>query len=477
MSEIGQVDLRMRTALRRLDEAGRLLKIESRVDPILEIAGAVVKLDGGPAMLFEDVAGYDVPVFANAVASNENVLAVFGHDMAGVRQIMSRGLTKSIKPVMVDSGPSQEEVITSGIDLEKLMPILKHADGDGARYITSGVVIAKDPETGARNCSFHRFQVIGPNIALPQLDLGRHLRAIYYKAQEMKRDVEIAVCLGSDLSMHFAAIAMGAEVPLGRDELEIAGGFRGAPLPLVKCKTVDLEVPAEAEFILEGKMSTSESIDEGPFVEFVGYYAEVDPAPITTFSCVTHRRDPIYYPIVGVEKLIMRKFMMEAALLRSMQAVSSTILDVEMTRGGLYRFHLVVQVKKSRAADEGMQRNAALAAITGLKDLDCVILVEDDIDIRDPNDVEYAIATRLDASRGLITLPGFRTHEYLVDASDHGVRTKMIIDTTRPFKEGGYERRVEFMNVDVNGYKSRQTPDPRLMERILGGRTLSGFKA
>jgi len=467
----GTVDLRLRTALQRLDAAGRLLKIESRVDPILELAGIALKLDAGPGLLFTDVAGYDMPVFLNAIASNENVLAVFDTDMAGVRQVMGRGLTHSMKPVMADSGASQEEVIDSGIDVERMIPILKHADGDGGRYISSGVVIAKDPQTGAHNCSFHRFEIIGPNQALVQLDNGRHLRALWQKAKDAGLPhLPVAICLGSDLSLNLAALAMGSEVPLGRDELEIAGGFRGAPLPLVKCKTIDVEAPADAEIIIEALISTTEEIEEGPFVEFIGYYSEVDPAPLVTFQCVTHRRDPIYYPIVGVEKLTMSKLVREASVLRAMKAVYPGVIDCEMTRGGLHRFHLVVSVRKARAGDEGMQRNAALAAITALKDLDCIILVDDDIDIRDPHDVEFALATRLKGSDSLVIMPGFRTHEYLVDAAKSGVRTKIIMDTTRPFKEGGYERRVEFMEVDINNYSRRQEPDPALIERLLHGR-------
>jgi 2,5-furandicarboxylate decarboxylase 1 len=465
------VDLRLRTALQRLDAAGRLLKIETPVDPILELAGVAMKLDAGPALLFENVIGYDVPVFANALASNENILTVFDADVAGVREVMGRGLTQPHKPVMADVGPCQDEAIESGIDVTKLLPILKHAEGDGGRYLSSGVVLAKDPQTGLRNASFHRFEIIGPNQALIQLDNGRHLRAIWQKAQEMGLDkIDVAICLGADLSVNLAALAMGSESPFGRDELEIAGGFRGAPLPLVKCRTFDGEVPAEAEVIVEAEISTREQIDEGPFVEFIGYYSEVDPAPLVTFKCVTHRRDPIYYPIIGVEKLTMSKLMRETAVLRTMRNVYPGVLDCEMTRGGLHRFHLVASVRKARSADEGLQRNAAIAAITALKDLDCIILVDDDIDIRDPHDVEFALATRLRGADSLVLMPGFRTHEYLVDAADHGVRTKLIMDTTRPYREGGYERRVQYMAVDVDAYKRRQEPDPDLIDRLLHGK-------
>jgi 2,5-furandicarboxylate decarboxylase 1 len=467
------VDLRLRTALQRLDAAGRLMKVQSRVDPILELAGVVMQMDAGPAFLFEDVAGYDVPVFVHALACTENVLAVFDMDMAGVRQVMSRGLSKSIKPVMADQGPSQECVVDSGIDVERLLPILKHSAGDGGRYITSGVVIAKDPDTGARNCSFHRLEIIGPNQALVQLDSGRHLRTLWQKAADKGLpSLPVAICLGSDLAVNLAAVAMGAQVPLGRDELEIAGGFRGAPVPLVKCKTIDLEVPAEGEAIIEAQISTTEELTEGPFVEFVGYYSEVDPAPLVTFQCITHRRDPIYYPIFGVEQLTMGKLMREAAVLEAMKAVFPTgVLDCELTRGSQHRFHLVVQIRKSRASDEGMQRNAALAAITALKDLDCITLVEEDINIRDPNDVEFALATRFDASRDLVMMPGFRTHEYLTDAAIDGVRTKIILDATRPYREGGYERRVEFMQVNLDRYEKSQAPAPEVVDRVLRGRT------
>jgi len=465
----GPLDLRLRTALQRLDDAGRLMKVRSRVDPILELAGIVMKMDAGPAFWFDDVAGYDVPVFVHALACEDNVLAVFGRDRDGVRAAMGRGLSHSIKPVMADTGPSQDEVIDSGVDVERLLPILKHSETDGGRYITSGVVIAKDPDTGARNCSFHRFEIIGPNQALVQLDNGRHLRALWQKAMDRGLpSLPVAICLGSDLSVNLSALAMGSEVPLGRDELEIAGGIRGAALPLVKCKTIDLEAPAEAEVIIEAQISTTEQITEGPFVEFIGYNSEVDPAPLVTFQCITHRRDPIYYPIFGVEQLTMGKLMREATVLKAMQSVFPGVLDCELTRGSQHRFHLVVQVKKTRPGDEGMQRNAALAAITALKDLDCITLVEEDINIRDPHDVEFSLATRFDASRDLVLMPGFRTHEYLSDAADHGVRTKMILDTTRPFRESGYERRVQFLDVNMADYEMSQVPDPSRLESRPG---------
>ena len=154
---------------------------------------------------------------------------------------------------------------------------------------------------------------------------------------------------------------------------------------------------------------------EGPFGEFVGYLSPADPAPVLEVTALTHRSKPIYHAINGYgrETVMLRKYVLEASLLKVLQAAVPIVTDAEMTAGGLHRFHAVVQVKKTAPKHEGLQRNAILAAFAALKDLDLVIVVDDDIDIRDPVDVEYALATRMEASRDLFTVPGARGHEYV----------------------------------------------------------------
>ena len=460
MGEIGPVDTRFRTALNRLDRAGRLLKVHSRLDPHLEVAGLMHRCDGDLAMLFERVGDYAVPFCANFLVSLANVEVVFEQDLTGIRACMERGLAGSLKPRIVENGPCQEVVVTREIDLERMFPVLFHALGDRAKYITGGVVIARDPEMGVHNASIHRLCLLGGDRAAIKLDWGRHLRSLYEKAQQKKAPLEIAVVIGGDLALTYAAATMGLQVPLERDELEVASSLKGEPLQLVPCHSVQLAVPAESEIVLEGEISPDQFVEEGPFIEFLGLHSGVGPSPVVRFKAVTHRRNPIYYGICGSETTVLRKFTLEAAILRTLRAAVPMVRDVNLTDGGLNRFHLVISVHKEKPEDEGFQRNAIFAAVTALKDLDMVIVVDDDIDIHNPKDVEYALATRMEASRDFFQLPGARGHEY-VPVSNLGIRTKVGIDATVPVAEQGRFRRVAFKEVDLNDYEHSLAPMDR----------------
>ena len=457
MGDLGPVDTRFRTALQRLDQAGRLLKVHSHLDPYLEVTGLMHRYDGDLAMLFEHVGEYPIPVCANFLASLANVKAVFDLDLAGIRASMERGLAGSVKPRVVQDGPCQEVVVTRGIDLEEMFPVLFHAHGDAGKYITGGVIISKDPHTGIHNASIHRLLLLGGDRASIKLDWGRHLRALYEQAQAEKRPLEIAVVIGGDLALTYAAATMGAQVPLEQDELDIASALKGEPLEVVPCRTVNLAVPAESEIVLEGEILPDQFVQEGPFIEFIGLHSEVGPSPVVRFKAVTHRHQPFYYAICGRETTVLRKFTLEASLMRTLRAAVPIVRDVNLTDGGLNRFHLVVSVHKAKPEDEGYQRNAIFAAVTTVKDLDLVIVVDDDINIHDPNDVEYALATRMEASRDLLLLPGARGHEY-VPVSNQGIRTKVGIDATVPVSERDRFRRVAFKEVDLKDYEHSVAP-------------------
>jgi 2,5-furandicarboxylate decarboxylase 1 len=447
---LGVLDLRFRTALQRMAAAGRVDAVTRAVDPHLEVAGLMKRHDGDRALLFEHVRGAAMPVLGNFLASPANVEAAFGMDRDGIRAAMSRAITAPVAPEVVGTGPAQEVQITSDIDLGGLLPVLQHAPGDSGRFITSGVVLVRDPVTGVPNASYHRLQLLGGNRTAIKLDHGRHLRAAHERAIAAGVDLPIVICLGPDISLMYAAAFMGSQMPEDADELAAAGGIQGAPLRMVRALTSDLLVPAECEIVLEARISPTETAPEGPFAEFVGYASEDGPAPVLTVDAVTHRRDPIYFAINGAgrETIMLRKYVLEAAALRALQAAVPIVTDVDLTAGGLYRFHLVVQVAKRTRQHEGLQRNAVLAAIAALKDLDCVVVVDDDIDIHDPVDVEYAIATRMEASRDLIVVPGARGHEY-VRVSDGGRRAKLGIDATVPVAERERFARAPFADVHL----------------------------
>jgi 2,5-furandicarboxylate decarboxylase 1 len=444
-------DTRFRAALERMRKRGRLQAYTAPVDAALEVAGIMKRLDGGPALLFTNVKGYDVPVLGNFLAAQENCEAAFGVDFATIREFVARGLAGPLAPEHVVSAPVHECVVTTGIDLGKMFPVLQHTARDSGRFITAGVVVARDPESGVYNASYHRLQLSGPDRTAIQLDLGRHLRLAWERAKARGESLPIAVCIGTDIALQYAAATMGSQLPEGVDELAVAGGLTGRPLPVVDAVTQPLIVPAETEIILEGRILTDQTIPEGPFGEFVGYLSTPGEAPVVEITAVTYRRHPIWHAINGYgrETVMLRKYVLEASLLKVLQAAVPIVIDAEMTAGGLHRFHAVVQVRKTSPQHNGLQRNAILAAFGALKDLDLIIVVDDDIDIRNPVDVEYALATRMEASRDLITVPGARGHEY-VRVSQNGIRTKLGIDATVPFEDRARFTRCQFSAVDVH---------------------------
>jgi 2,5-furandicarboxylate decarboxylase 1 len=444
------LDLRFRTALARMVAAGRFVRVDREVDPHLELAGIMKRYDGDRALLFDRVKGSPMPVIGNVLANPHNVEAAFGCDRHGVRRAMRSALTDPIPPEVVDAAPVQDVVLTSGIELGDLLPALTHAPGDSGRYVTAGVVIVRDLVTGVANASYHRLQLLGGARMTIKLDHGRHLRSAHERAVQLGRDLPVAVVLGADLSLLYAAAFMGSQMPEGADELAAAGGIQGAALRVAPTVTGDLVVPAHAEIVLEARISPTETAHEGPFAEFVGYGSDDGPAPVLTVDAVTTRRDPVYYAINGAgrETVMLRKYVLEASAIAAMQAAVPIVSDVNLTAGGLHRFHAVIQVAKRSALHDGLQRNAVLAAFAALKDLDAIVVVDDDIDIHDGVDVEYAIATRVEASRDVFMIPGARGHEY-VRVSDGGLRTKVGIDATVPFEQRDRFRRATFADVGV----------------------------
>lgn len=444
------LDTRFRSALSRMAKSGRLLTYEKPVNPNLEIASILKKLDGQKALLFSAVEGNPTPIIGNLLSSKENCEAAFGLDFNGIRGLIQRAMHAPLTPNVIAAPPAQEVVLKANLNIGKLIPALFHAPNDAGRYITAGIVVAKDPVTGIYNASYHRLQLIGPDRLAIKLDFGRHLRLAFERAKAKGEDLPVAICIGTDLALHFTAATMGSQMPETADELAVAGGLAGKSLAVAKAVSQDIIVPAESEFVLEGKILASEVAPEGPFGEFVGFAAPAADAPILQVTAITHRKKPIYHVINGFgrETIMLRKYVLEASLLKVLQSAVPIVTDVEMTAGGLHRFHVVIQVKKLSRQHNGLQRNAMMAAFGALKDLDLVTVVDDDIDIRDLSDVEYAIATRMEASTDLIVIPSARGHEY-VRVSREGVRAKLGIDATVPFEDQANFRRVEFAPTSV----------------------------
>lgn len=451
LSNSGVLDTRFRSALDRMARAGRLKTYTAPANTHLEIAGLLKKLDGGPATLFSNPQDFDIPIVGNVLSTRENCEAAFGADNVAIRQFVGRALAGPLPPEITKNVPAQDVINTDKGSMLDSLPVLHHAPSDSGRFISAGVVIARDPETGVYNASYHRLQLLDSGRTAIKLDLGRHLRSAFERAQARNEKLPVVVCIGADIALQYAAATMGAQLPEGVDELAAAGGLAGRPLPVAKAVTQDLLVPAESEIVLEGQILTDKTAREGPFGEFIGFSSPPGDAPILELSAVTHRKKPVYHAINGYgrETVMLRKYVLEASLLKGVQPAVPIVTDVEMTAGGLHRFHAIIKVAKSSPQHNGMQRNAIMAAFATLKDLDMVIAVDDDIDITDPVDVEYALATRMEASKDLFTIPGARGHEY-IRVSDEGIRTKLGIDATVPF-----ERRAEFTRLAFGEFDLR----------------------
>jgi 2,5-furandicarboxylate decarboxylase 1 len=460
------LDTGFRSALKRMAERGRLSSYDAPVDRHLEVAAIMKRLDGGRALLFPQVKGSEIPILGNFLSCQENCEAAFGADFRAIRGFVGRALGAPKTPVPVADAPVQQMVVTDGIDIAAMLPVLHHTPEDAGSFITAGIVVVRDPETGIYNASYHRLQLIGPDRMAIKLDFGRHLRLAFERAQRRGQKLAVAVCIGTDIALQYTAATMGSQMPESADELAVAGGLAGRPLTVTHAVTQDLIVPAETEIILEGMILPDETASEGPFGEFVGYLSPEAPAPILQVTAITHRHRPIYHAINGFgrETVMLRKYVLEASLLKVLGPAIPIVTDAEMTAGGLHRFHAVIQVKKTSPSQDGLQRNAIMAAFGALKDLDQVIVVDDDIDIRDPADVEYALATRFEASLDLIVIPGARGHEY-VRVSDHGIRAKLGIDATVPFVDKPRFARCAFADVDLTG--ARFTTDAAWILRQL----------
>ena len=373
-----------------LEQSGRLTTIQRSVDPHLEMARLIRALGEQP-LLFTDPRREGWRVLAGACARREHFAWALGTDKAGIVPRLVWALEQPLPPPLVGSAPCQE-VVERAPDLGAL-PILKHLPADGGAYVTAGVAIVRDPDLG-RNASFHRLMQIGPRSFAARLVEGRGTDSAWRKALAAGRELEIAICLGAPIHVMLAA-AMSP--PPGVDELAVAQAL--APTPVTRCVTLDLEVPAHCEVVLEGRL-TSRLADEGPFIDLTETWDIVRQQPVIEIDCLTHRRQPIYPALLpgGREHKLLMGLPREPTIFQAVAEVADC-RAVHLTPGGMSWLHAVVQIAK-HAADDG--RRAIEAAFRGHGSLKHVVVVDEDVDAYDVEAVEWAIATRFQADRDLM---------------------------------------------------------------------------
>jgi 2,5-furandicarboxylate decarboxylase 1 len=416
-----------------LDEARqehRLTVVTDEVDPNLEMARTINRLEGQP-LLFEKVRGYDHSVAASVCGARENLALDLGVEVGQLLLKLAGALAHPSEPTLIDAGPCQE-VVQDVADLESL-PVLTHLPQDGGPYITAGVAVTRDPDHG-RNVAFHRLLRRGRTQLVARLVEGRGTDTL---ARKSSGEVEVAICIGNSLPV---LIAAATSVSPDVDEFSIANALK--PTPLVKCLTVDLEVPAETEIVLEGHI-TQATAPEGPFLDLTGTMDIVRQGRIVEISCLTHRRDAIYQALLpgGEEHKLLMGLPREPTIYSEVSKVCHC-LNVILTPGAGTWLHGAVQIEK-RDADDG--RRAIEAAFRGHPSMKHVVVVDEDIDIYNPLDVEWAIATRFQADRDLMVLenePSSSLDPSATHAPGEKSRTtKMGLDATIPWRKPNGEPR------------------------------------
>lgn len=434
----------LRRWLSHLAKRDRLAIAREGTSLVDELAAVAKKLERDRTVLFPRPDGHDIAVVANLFTTRSSVAESIG---VTDDELLARFQEAARNPLPcheVATGPVQDVVHTENIDLLKLLPIPKHNELDSGPYITAGLLIARNPRTGIQNVAIHRCQVSGPD-RIGVLLLPRHTLNYFRMAEEAGDALDIAIVIGIHPICLLASQAIAA---LDEDEMEIAGNLLGAPIDVVKCKTNTVRVPADAEIVIEGRILPKVREPEGPFGEFPQYYGPRADREVIQVDAVTHRRQPIFHTIVGggYEHLILGGVPREATLLQHLQRSFPSVLDVRLPRGGTCRYHLVIKIRK---VSDGEPKNIIMGAFGGHYDIKRVVVVDEDVNIDDAEEVEWAIATRFQADKDLVVVSNAQGSK-LDPSSRNGISAKMGLDATTPVDAAP----LDFKRIRVKGEES-----------------------
>ena len=444
-------DQSYRTFLQNLEQQGELVRFIKEVDPAQNMAAIEWKTynELGKASLFTNLKGHEGWHAASEILADRKKWAIgLGVSEDEILDEISDRLKNTVKTVEVDSSAAPvQEVVFEGDDVNILdVPSMMTSEEDGGRYFASGMAIVKDPKTGIRNMSIHRQMVLNERetgfIMVP-----RQAKRIYDMYAAEGRGMPVAMVYGAHPAIFYGS---GFTTTYGKDELEIAGSLLGEGVRMVKCKTVDIEVPAEAEMVLEGEILFDKMTPEGPFGEIPGTYAEATHANVFRINCMTRRKDPIFYAVhCGYPTTDTQGTMalgIEIATKEQLKNVEGglDLLDVRCHPSA----GMMMVVLKIRPRVEGQAKTALMAALSGAYlHPKLAVAVDDDIDANDLRQVMWSMTTRVHAERDIVTIPNTRV--FALDNispvvpgqnSFHRIGTKWMIDATKPAVTQGEAR-------------------------------------
>lgn len=440
----------LRTFLEQVksEQPDQYVQVKRTVDPKFELSAvaALLELRGQiPAMLFENVKGSDLPVLINANATFERLALSLGTDLDHMVNVFADLEGKALPGVEMASGPVHDVILEGDeADLARL-PIVTHNELDGGPYISSGVMLTRDPDTGFTNAGIYRHQLHDPKTLGVAIGTGHHAHYIWRRYGELGQNMPVALVIG-----HHPAFLMGAvsRLPQVGGEMEVVGALLGEPLELVKAHTSDLLVPADAEIVIEGYIPANETMHEGPFGEWPRYYALTGPQPIIRVTAITRRRDAIFQDVFAAhaEHNVLGALPRMGSLFRRVKGVVPSVKALNLPQSGGGRAHCYISYTKG---SEGEGKSAAFAVLAAEPDVKLVVLVDDDINIYNESEVLWAVATRFEADQDMNVIPNALGMKLIPTAYGENrhergwMNTKVIIDATKPLAPGEFPPRAQ----------------------------------
>ncbi|HYJ03473.1 MAG TPA: menaquinone biosynthesis decarboxylase [Nitrososphaeraceae archaeon] len=448
-----------------LESIGKLHRVKTEVDTNLEIAEIMRRMmysGNSPAILFENVKGYDIPVLGNAFGTMDLLKTAL--NLSDFREIGKRitDLTKlkipsnlfdklKMLPRLSELGEYAPKYVESGavteiIEKEKAnlysLPILKSFPDDAGKFITFGLTITKHPETGIRNIGVYRIQIVNEKKAIMHWQTHKRGAQHYEIMKEYCKPIETAIVIGTDPSTIFSGIA---PVPEGMDKFFFSGIVRKKGVKLVKCKTVDLEIPANSEIVLEGYVDPNEMRIEGPFGDHTGFYTPPEPYPTFNLTCMMRRKNPIYLTTVVGKPVLEDAYIgkvIEQSFLPLIQMFQPEVIDFSMPASGWFQGLAIISIKKRYPG----QAKKVMMGLWGMGQLSLTkifVVVDHDINVHDINEVIWSITTKSDPKRDIIIIDNTPTDTLDPASPILNLGSKMGIDATTKTREEGFMRDIQ----------------------------------
>lgn len=451
--------------IEKLENIGELRRVSTEVDPELEVAEVMRRMmysKNSPALLFENVKGYNIPILGNAFGSVKRLeiaLEIKDFSEIGNRIVeltkmkIPSGVLNKIRmlpklseiseygPKIVENGPVQEIFETENVSFNRF-PILRSFVKDAGRFITFGMTVTRHPDTGIRNLGVYRLQIINDKQAIMHWQIHKRGALHFDISKESKNPIPVAIVIGSDPGTIFSSIA---PVPEGMDKFLFAGISRRKGVKLVKCRTIDLEVPANAEIVFEGTVEPSNLELEGPFGDHTGYYTPPDYFPVFTLKGVMCKKKPIYLTTVVGKPILEDAYfgkVIERSFLPLIQMFQPEVVDFSMPPSGWFQGLGIISIRKRYPG----QAKKVMMGLWGLGQLSLTkifIVVDHDVNVHNIEDVIWAVTTKSDPKRDTMIIENVPTDTLDPASPLLNYGSKMGIDATTKWKEEGFFREIQ----------------------------------